>query len=197
MRLERASTKAIRYSCLNWHYSKSILVNPFAFSVFNQADEWCGCVLFSYGANASIGSQYGLVNGAVIELVRMALNGKQESTSKVLALSVRLLPKYMPTVKLIVSYADTEQGHIGTIYQACNWLYVDRIKSTPKYLHNEKWIHNRQADDFYSAEQKKALPKKASGDKLKYLYPLTPALRKQVKTLAKPYPKKTQPAAVV
>ena len=34
MRLEKASYKAIKYACLNFHYAKSIPVNTFGYSVF-------------------------------------------------------------------------------------------------------------------------------------------------------------------
>ena len=85
MRLEKASLKAINYSCRNFHYSKSVPVNPFAFSVFNNKNEWCGCILYSAGAINNIGKPYGLRSGEIIELTRMALNGKQESTSKALS----------------------------------------------------------------------------------------------------------------
>lgn len=93
MRLEIASIKAIRYACMNFHYAKSIPVNPFAFSVFNNKNEWCGCILYNAGANLNIGKQFDLVNGQIIELIRMALDGKQESTSKALSLSLKLIQK--------------------------------------------------------------------------------------------------------
>lgn len=120
MRLEKASKKAIDFSCKNFHYSKSVPVNPFAFSVFNKKNEWCGCILFSLGANPRLGKPYNLSNGQVIELTRMALNGKQENTSKALSLSLKLLPKFLPACKLVVSFADQNQNHIGVIYQATN-----------------------------------------------------------------------------
>lgn len=193
MRLEKASAKAIRYACMMFHYAKSVPVNPFGFSVLNGSGDWCGVVLFSAGANARIGMPYGLAQGAVIELVRVALNGKQESTSKALALAVRFLSRAMPTVKLIVSYADTEQDHVGTLYQACNWIYVDKVKSTPKFYYKGRWIHNRQADSL--GLNKSELQKRQSGDKLKYLYPMNKEIRKKVEQMSKPYPKKH--AAVV
>lgn len=33
--------------------------------------------------------------------------------------------------KIIVSYADTDQGHIGYIYQATNWVYTGLCKTPP------------------------------------------------------------------
>ena len=123
MRLEKASNKAIKYACLNFHYAKSIPVNVFGYSVFNEKNEWCGVILYGNGANNNIATQYRLKQGEVIELVRMALNGKQESTSKALSISLKLIKKDVPLCKLIVSYADKDQNHIGTIYQATNWVY--------------------------------------------------------------------------
>ena len=46
MRLETASYKAIKYACQNFHYAKSTPVNVVGFSVFNDNEEWCGCVVF-------------------------------------------------------------------------------------------------------------------------------------------------------
>ena len=102
MRLEIASNKAIKYSCLNFHYAKSIPVNTFGYSVFNDKDEWCGVVLYGTGASPTINKQFNLNKGEVIELVRMALNGKQESTSKAMSISLKLFKKHNPVVKLII-----------------------------------------------------------------------------------------------
>ena len=38
--------------------------------------------------------------------------------------SLKLLPK----PKVVVSYSDLAQEHIGTIYQACNFLFTGRTK---------------------------------------------------------------------
>ena len=46
MRLERASYKAIKYACLNFHYAQAIPVTGIAFSVFNDKNEWCGLITF-------------------------------------------------------------------------------------------------------------------------------------------------------
>jgi len=201
MRLEIASSKAIKYACMNFHYSKSIPVNPFAFSVFNDKKEWCGCILYSAGANPNIGSQFNLQNGQIIELIRMALNGKQKSTSKSLSISLKLIKIKMPTVKAIVSYADLDQNHLGIIYQATNWYYLGLQKTTgrsafiingkkthPKTLHSKKIKQN-------IVDVKKYLDPNAteffSKGKHKYIYPLTLDMKELCEKLKKPYPKKS------
>lgn len=73
MRLEIASHKAIKYACLNFHYAKVVPVTSIAFNVYNNKNEWCGCILFGGGASYMLGNSYGLVSGQFLELTRMAL----------------------------------------------------------------------------------------------------------------------------
>lgn len=192
MRLEKASLKAINYSCKHYHYSKSVPVNPFAFSVFNNQDEWCGCVLYSAGANNNIGLPYGLRSGQIIELTRMALNGKQESTSKVLAVSMKILNKHLPLVKMIISFADTKQNHIGIIYQATNFYYTGTVKTTPDYFFRGRWMRQRQINSLIGSLSKLPpdTPRRKGADKIRYIYPLDKSLIPLCKSLSKPYPKK-------
>ena len=124
MRLEKASEKAIVFACKNFHYSKSKPQSLMAFSVFNDSNEWCGVIVYSLGANKYLGSPYGLKNGSAIELVRVALNGKQEQTTKAVSLSLKLIKKFAPLVRMVISYADKDQNHTGIIYQASNWYYT-------------------------------------------------------------------------
>ena len=191
MRLEIASYKAIKYACLNFHYSKSVPVNTFGYSVFNQDKEWCGVALFGTGASPQIGKQYNLKQGQVIEFVRMALNGKQSKTSEVLAKAIRLLKRDLPLVKLIVSYADQEQGHSGIIYQATNWYYLGEVKSPPiiEGKHNKSMGGSiGAARKILGREPSFYLPK----PKHKYIYSLDKNLIPLCKSLSKAYPKNAQ-----
>ena len=103
MRIERASKQAIQYACLNYHYAKRVAPRCYdlAFSVFNDKDEWCGVICYGRGGTPAIASPYNLKQGQVIELIRVALNGKQEQTSKAIALTLKQIKKYAPLVKLI------------------------------------------------------------------------------------------------
>ena len=196
MRLEIASNKAIKYACLNFHYAKAIPVNVFGYSVFNNKNDWCGVVLFGIGATNNIGSPYGLNQGQIVELVRMALNGKQESTTKAMSIALKLIKKYAPNVKLVVSYADSEQGHIGTIYQATNWFYTGYSTDTNLII-NGKREHRRTLGSRFGTCSSEKLKKKGYDVKIlktkpkwKYIYPLDKSLIHLCKSLAKPYPKK-------
>lgn len=159
MRLEKASHKAIVYACMNFHYAKSIPVNTFGFSVFNAKNEWCRVVLYGTGAANNIAMPFNLNQGQVIELVRMALNGKQESTTKAMAISLKILKQYSPNVKLIVSYADSEQGHVGIIYQATNWYYIGSSTDTNLVI-NGKREHRRTLGSRYGTSSIEKLKQK-------------------------------------
>lgn len=207
MRLTRATNSAIRFACLNFHYAKAVPVNTIGYNVYNAQDEWCGVVLYGTGANNNIGNQYDLPQGCIVELVRVALNGKQECTSQAVAMSLKRLHKDCPLVRLVVSYADCDQSHLGTIYQATNWIYTGTQMLNSKdssWIINGKRYHGRIISDWVKNRGGlKGLTRKqflqryydpnaqefVTKGKRKYLYPLDKRMRKQIENLRKPYPK--------
>lgn len=203
MKLEVASQKAINFSCLRFHYAKRTPANCWGYSVFDKG-VFCGVILFGSGAKG-IKSPFGLSNGQVCELVRVALNGKQSATSKAIALAIKVFKSKNPLVKVLVSYADSYQGHIGVIYQATNWFYVGAKKTVPKWidLKTGKEYHNRNVDERgfniqfgkkVACKKRSELKKVDTGIKHKYIYPLDKSLIPMCKAMSKPYPK---PATVV
>jgi hypothetical protein len=91
----------------------------------------------------------------VLELTRLwiADGYGKNIESYCIAESFRLLNTEYPHIKCILSYADSEAGHAGTIYQATGFLYqgdnyVD-IAIMPNYSvslvgpPNYDWIHSR------------------------------------------------------
>jgi len=187
MRLEIASSKAIKYACMNFHYAKAIPTYSIGYSVFEN-NIWCGVVLFGGGASVNMPTKFNLRNGQYLELNRMALNGKQSSTSKVLSIAIKLIKKECPTVRMLFSYADKGQEHKGIIYQATNWYYIENIESSgTEYLLNGIWKHDRGRYNW--GVDFKKLPKRKKAGKHKYIYPLDKTLISLCKSLSKPYPK--------
>ena len=203
MKLVKASYKAIKYACLNFHYAKRVPGNGIGYSVFNDKNEWCGVIVYGYGVNYCIGNQYNLKQGEVVELTRVALNGKQETTSKALAMSLKLIKKDIPLCKLVVSYADLDQNHIGTIYQATNWYFVGiskENKNSGHFLINGKIVHGRTVrrickqrglrttieniKKIYKTDDVKPYFTKG---KIKYLYPLCNETRQLCEKLKQDY----------
>ena len=188
MKLTKATHKAIKYACLNFHYAKTVPFMRIGFSVFNKKNEWCGVITYGGGAGP-LGAPYGLKNGQYLELTRMALNGKQESTSKAMAISIKLIKKYAPTVQLLISYADKAQNHLGIIYQATNWKYVENIKSSgEEYFYKNKWLHARSASNL-PKQIKDSLEKRKKAGKHKYLYPISKNMIEHCNNIALDYPK--------
>tara|TARA_R100001015_G_scaffold11734_1_gene4866 strand:- start:119 stop:703 length:585 start_codon:yes stop_codon:yes gene_type:complete len=194
VRLEKASYKAVKYACLKFHYAKTVPVTNISYSVFNTKNEWCGVICYGLGACANLGKKYGTVSGQFLELTRMALNGKQESTSKAMAISIKLLKKHKPLVKILISYADKGQKHLGIIYQATNWMFVDESKSSGfEVFYKGKWVHDRGPNTLPKKQREKLEYRKKSG-KYKYIYPLTKELKERCLELKKPYPKNASKA---
>ena len=208
MLLKRANKDAIKYACLKFHYAKSVPVNTFGYNVYNDKNEWCGVVLFGSGANNNIGKEYNLAQGEILELVRVALNGKQECTSKAVAIALRLLKKDCPLCKLIVSYADIDQDHYGTIYQATNWIYVGNSmenSTDSSWVINGKRYHGRLISDWVKSKgglngltRKEFLQKYydinayeyVTKGKRKYLYVIDKSMLPSIAKLARPYQKR-------
>ena len=191
MRIARANTKAINYACKNFHYSQSVPAVQYGYNIYNDNDEWCGVILYGGGANNNMPKSFGKNAGEVLELVRVALNGKQETTSKAVAMSLKQLHKDNPLCQIVVSYADHRQKHIGTIYQATNWIYVGKtITSDTQYFYKGKWTHERTINAQKNREQLKAtLPKRENSNKFKYVFCFNKRERKEYLKIALPYPK--------
>lgn len=89
----------------------------------------------------------------VLELTRLViLDGYGKNIeSHAIAQSFKWLKENDPSVKILISYADPEYDHNGTIYQATNWLYqgMGYAKLMPNHSIKEHpdgpWIHSRTA----------------------------------------------------
>jgi len=194
-----ASPKAIKYACMKYHYAKAVPVSKYAFNVFNAADEWCGVIIYGSGANNHIAEPFKLYQGEVLELVRVALNGKQEATSQAVAMTLRELHKIAPHIKIIVSYADVDQSHAGIIYQATNWIYLGKYnegalgayivhgkKTHPKSLYSKGYKQNLE---WLRARVDRKAQKFITKGKHKYIFVFDKKLRKRWLEKSKPYPK--------
>lgn len=122
LRLDFCSREASTFAVLSNHYSRSmpsgrlVCIGVWEFLLF------VGAVIFGRGASSEIGSPFGLPQSEVCELCRVALGPHIAPTSQIVSIAVRLLRRYCPGLRLIISYADPEHGHVGTLYQAMGWL---------------------------------------------------------------------------
>ena len=200
MYLEKASYRAIEFACLYYHYARSVPAVTLAYSVFDDENKFCGVIAFGPGATQHIANPYCKWQGQVVELVRVALNGKHGITSQALGKSLKLIKKDAPLVDLIVSYADVDQEHLGVIYQATNWIYtgLKEAGASGSVLIKGKKMHGRSAGAKYGTRSIEWLRENVDENarylgtegKQKYVYPLNDKMKKQVELLRQPYPKK-------
>jgi len=196
MRITRADLEAVKYSCLYFHYAKTVPVYLYAYNIYNDNNEWCGCILFGLGANKNINTMLNCISGTLLELQRVALNGKQghNATSKAVGMAMREVKKDAVCLKCLFSYADTEQKHVGIIYQATNWIYLgERVMNEGSYYEKDgKIFHARSVNSKYKGRNKKELGFKnyQGPNKHLYVFPYDKKLRNIFLEKRKQYPKR-------
>lgn len=203
LRLDWCSYQAAKYAVEHWHYSRSMPTPPVVKIGVWERESFIGAVLFSRGANNNLGKPYGLQVTEICELTRVALDNHQVPVSRIISVATRMMVKVAPGLRLVVSFADTNEGHHGGIYQAAGWVYSGQSHSTPKYYFQGKKLEQRQVSRTgvkrqYGNLRRVPTPDDCSVvpqlDKYRYLYPLDPAMRAQIALLAKPYPKRVRSA---
>lgn len=190
LKIDWATHEAAKYACENWHYSKCLPVGKLVKVGAWEDGKFIGVVLFGRGANMNMVKGYGLGQDQGCELVRIALKAHKTPVSKIAAMAMRFLKKQSPDLRLIVSYADPEQGHHGGIYQAGNWIYRGLSASALKVWYNGKWSHKKTVDDA-GVDQSNLMKKRVAG-KHTYLMPLDDEMRQRILPLSKPYPKRAK-----
>ena len=198
MLLTFANRYAMDFACKKFHYTEKVPAGiVIGYNVYSEKEEWCGCIIYGTGTSPYIASPYNKWQGQVLELVRIALNGKQNNVSKPLSVSLKLIKKDIPLLDLVVSYADANQKHHGGIYQATNWIYIGEFAREKGIKIKGEIIHRRTVSSRYGncrmgwlRENVDPNAKKIDGKpKFKYLYPLNNNMKEKVKDLSKPYPK--------
>ena len=146
----------------------------------------------------------------VLELTRLYIDDGYGKNIESLSMgkSFKWLKQNASNIKMLLSYADPEQMHLGTIYQATNWLYQDcrDIQLMPNYSVSlgepHKWIHSRTVFSKWGSHNVEHLKKhigqtfyrKREAPKHRYLYFLGSSrenkkMRAQLKHDCKAYPK--------
>jgi len=194
LKLDWCSYKAAKYAVEHWHYSRRMPKSKLAKLGVWENNKFIGCVIFGVGATANIGEPYNLEGNRICELVRIALKNHVSNVSRIVKIAISILKKGMPKIALVVSYADSQQNHIGSIYQAGNWIYTGKTGGDIEILIKGRWYHRRGAFDVLGNSSRKGKKTRKTGCKYKYLYPLTKQMRKQIEPLAQPYPKR--PASI-
>jgi hypothetical protein len=211
LKLDWCSHEAARYACEHWHYSRCVPNQKTVKVGVWEDGSFVGCVLFGDGANNRMFEPYGLGYTEGCELVRVALRAHETPVSRIVRIALKFLKQRCPGLRLVISFADPEQGHTGGIYQAGNWTYAGMTDPADEYLVNGTRMHGRALRSTRSTHKRGNLPapnvfewakqvldpniqRVAGSSKHRYLYPLDAAMHAQIAPLARPYPKRGQSA---
>jgi len=200
LKLDWCSYEAAKFAVMHWHYSKAMPVGKMVRIGALENGTFIGCVLFSLGATSSLGNPYRISRTEVCELTRVALDSHISAVSRIVSIAIKFLRQRCPGLRLIVSFADTNQGHIGIIYQAGNWVYTGRSNKEVYFkdksgrvwhprLVTKSGIVKEFSGYHRTVKRGECAPVHLEG-KHRYLMPLDDAMRSQVEKLRQPYPKR-------
>ena len=137
-----------------------------------EMNELIGCLVYGHPvSNATVTSVFKTTElplDAILELTRLVvLDGYGKNIeSWFIGQSFKWLRENDPAAKVLVSYADPEQDHTGTIYRATNWLYqgCGAGKLMPDYsvrlTEGSGWIHSRTLGAMYGSRSVENLAEK-------------------------------------
>jgi hypothetical protein len=205
---------AARY-CLGIYYRMDKI------DAFGNYDKLIGVAVYGFpvGAKAPTSVCEGLTKDNVLELTRLFVHDGYGSNieSNALSKTFQWIRENDKNIKVLISYADNGQGHLGGIYQATNWQYQGLstdIALMPNFgisLQKEpyKWIHSRTVFSMWGSNNLEHLRREIGKDgytefwrreeppKHRYIQILAQNKRekrdlvKRLKHELKPYPKDT------
>lgn len=139
------------------HYAKRMPAVQHSFGLFNGG--YLEGVI-AYGPTCrSLNRGYGAFGGDLdvnsFELLRLCIESENKNAASIL---ISKSIKYLPTPSFLVSYADANQGHVGYVYQATNWIYCGITSKERKYVRNGKELHARTVVSMFGSRKLDALP---------------------------------------
>lgn len=187
LRVDFCSHEAAKYAVEKWHYSRTVPAGKRIFLGVWEGEKFVGAVIFGLGANRNLGKRYGLGNFERCELTRVALaDHRVHPTSRVVAISLRLLSRHSPNIRAVFSYADTGQGHIGTIYQAGGWIYLGKSQAQSEGFIDGQRVHKRTVSARFGTIV--GIEKIPSSRKHLYALAFTPGMRATIGSFGLKYP---------
>ena len=103
------------------------------------------------GRNVSQSISPEINDGEVLELTRLWVNDSEgkNTESWFLGQTFKWMKEHDKKIKVLISYSDPNAGHVGTIYQATNWLYQGRGTDDHWYKIGKEIIHPRTVHKRY------------------------------------------------
>lgn len=139
---------------LSRHYARRLCPVSYAYGAFRDG-AMIGVVTFGTPSSAPLRAGIAGDEWAdrVLELNRLCCQSEKNLASELVGKALRLLPK--PSI--VVSYADTAQGHVGYIYQATNFIYTGlSAKRTDWKIKGREHLHGATIADESRGQKNRA-----------------------------------------
>ena len=216
------SKKIAKTMVVKHHYSHAWTSCRYALGIFYEMDnehaffdeteeKLAGVAIYGYpvGARAAASISPELQPKQALELTRLSIHEEYGKNMESISISktFKWLKKNASDIKVLISYADPGQEHIGGIYQATNWVYQgNSLGLMPNYgirlEEGGKWIHSRTTFEMFGSNNVEHLKsrightfwRKKEAEKHRFFYLLgTKGEKKRImenlKHPPKPYPK--------
>jgi len=154
-----ATIQEVRPFIEQWHYSENVngLRITHVFGLYKEDDEnpfgdtLIGAMIYGGLAMASVWKKYGEVESDVVELRRLCCidDTPKNTESYFIGQTLRWLKKNTD-YKVVVSYADSNYNHTGTIYQATNFEYHGMTANGRVIDFNGKHYHDKTIRTYYT-----------------------------------------------
>ncbi len=129
-----------------WHYSKSIngVISDYCFKLMDE-DKMIGAMIYGRVAMAGAWKKFVEKPTELLELRRLCCidDTPKNTESYFIGQTLKWIQKNLWEVKKIVSYADTMQGHEGTIYKASNFKHTGMTPKGRVIMYNGKQYHDK------------------------------------------------------
>lgn len=140
------------------HYSNSIngCIADYCFALYNPVGEMIGAMFYGRMAMANQWKRFSDKPENVIELRRLCCidDTPRNTESFFIGKTIKMLRKLWCKNGVIVSYADKEYGHAGTIYKASNFKMIGEVKGAKVIYWNGKRYHDKTIRTKYKGELK-------------------------------------------
>lgn len=141
----------------SWHYSKSIngVISDYCFKLEDEQGNLIGAMIYGRLAMASCWKKYVSEESHLLELRRLCCidDTPRNTESYFIGKTLKWLAKNTNVLK-IVSYADRNFGHEGTIYKASNFSDGGDTSSGRVIVYQGKRYHDKCIRAKYRGELK-------------------------------------------
>jgi hypothetical protein len=151
--IKSISKKSANRVITTYHYLHRAAACSFAYGLFLQG-KIVGVVMYAPPASPSVCKGVCGDDEAhnVIELVRLWVsdNVPKNGESYLIANTLKLIPH-----EIIISYADPAYTHVGTVYQATNWIYTGLSSKGKDVQIGDRNLHTEGLTNKYTMEDMK------------------------------------------